>query len=134
MDLRMGRRIRKVIQLEEGPRGRVRATTIYRKGGRKKRGSWGLNQLARFVRTVAQSQRDFAERVSLAARQEPSRQGRRLGPRAALQRLSGHAPRAEEVAFASRRCPSPATSNAAGSVVIQSVAGLLFARVRTWQA
>lgn len=61
MDLRMGKGVEEVVQLTRTASGRVRATTLYRKRKRKKRGTWGLNQVEKVVRTIASSQRAFAD-------------------------------------------------------------------------
>jgi hypothetical protein len=61
MDLRMGKRVREVIHVGRDEAGRVKAISVYRKQKRKKKSTWGLNQLATVVRTIADSQRTQAD-------------------------------------------------------------------------
>jgi hypothetical protein len=61
MDLRMGKRVREVVQLRRDQTGRTRAITLYSKKRRRSKGTWGLNQVGRVVRTIAASQKAFAE-------------------------------------------------------------------------
>jgi hypothetical protein len=61
MDLRMGKGVQEVVVLRRQPGGRLRATTLYEKRKRRKKGTWGLNQVGKVVRTFAASQRAAAE-------------------------------------------------------------------------
>ncbi len=61
MDLRRGKRVQEVVQLRRDRTGRTRANTLYCKRTRRKKGTWGLNQIGHVVRTIAASQRASAD-------------------------------------------------------------------------
>jgi hypothetical protein len=61
MDLRMKKSVREVIQIGRDENGKRWAATVYRKrGARKKKGTWGLNQIGKVLRKVAAGQRAAA--------------------------------------------------------------------------
>ena len=62
IDIRVSKGIRRVILLTRDETGAITPTTVYRqRKGKKKRGSPGLRELDRMMKTVAESQRAFSD-------------------------------------------------------------------------
>lgn len=73
IDIRVGKGIRRVILLTPDESGALTPTTVYRQRRRKKKkGSPGLRELDKMVKTVAESQRAFSDTL-LKRRQQSNR-------------------------------------------------------------